>query len=86
MVSQTITIQLKTGLHARPASQLVALCKEFNSTVALHYGEKKAPANSILKLLSLGLSNGSQVEITVEGEDEAQALGQVLDFMKNLEE
>ncbi len=86
MVSEKIIIRLKTGLHARPASRLTALCKEFKSTVVLSCGEKQAAGNSIIKLLSLGLKYGSEVRITTEGEDETLAMQAVLDFIKTLKD
>ena len=86
MVSEKIVIELKTGLHARPASRLAALCKEFKSTVVLYCGAKQAAGNSIIRLLSLGLKHDTEVQVTAEGEDEALALQAVLDFIKTLED
>jgi phosphotransferase system HPr (HPr) family protein len=85
MVSERMTIELRTGLHARPTSQLAGLCKSFKSDVVLHSGGKQAPGVSIIKLLALGLKYGSEVEIVAEGEDETLALKAVLDFFKNLD-
>ncbi|MGV8091918.1 MAG: HPr family phosphocarrier protein [Mangrovibacterium sp.] len=85
MVSERITIQLKTGLHARPASRFTEFCKSFKSDIVLRSGGKQAPGVSIIKLLALGLKYGSEVEIIAEGEDETLALKAVLDFFKNLD-
>ena len=72
-----ITINNETGLHARPAKTLVNLVKQFNSNVVIWNGEKKANAKSLISVLTLGASKGSQLRIEVEGEDEENAAQQI---------
>jgi len=72
-----ITINNETGLHARPAKTLVNLTKQFKSEVFIWHGEKKANAKSLISVLTLGASKGSQLRIQVSGDDEANALAQI---------
>jgi len=72
-----ITIINETGLHARPAKTLVNLVKQFKSNVVVWNGEKKANAKSLISVLTLGASKGSQLKFEVEGEDEENALQQI---------
>src|SRR6185369_13371372 len=72
-----ITVNNETGLHARPAKTLVNLVKQFKSDVAIWHGEKKANAKSLISVLTLGASKGSQLKIEVNGEDEDLALNQI---------
>ena len=72
-----ITINNETGLHARPAKTLVNLVKQFKSDVLIWHGEKKANAKSLISVLTLGASKGSQLRIEVNGEDEESALTQI---------
>jgi len=72
-----ITINNETGLHARPAKTLVNLVKQFKSDVVIRHGEKKANAKSLISVLTLGASKGSQLKIEVNGEDEETALAQI---------
>lgn len=85
MVSEEIIIRCKTGIHARPASQLVSLLKEFKSEVTLLHGSKKAKGTSIINILALGLKCESALEIFVEGEDEAEALKAISVFFNSLD-
>jgi phosphocarrier protein HPr len=85
MVSTTIEIKLKTGLHARPAALLVTLVKSFSSRIRFNCGPKTAKGSSIISILALGLKYGSFVEIEADGEDEMIALDQVVSFIRNLE-
>jgi phosphocarrier protein HPr len=86
MISEKIEIKVKTGLHARPASQLVTLIKGFQSKFIIRSNNKTANGASIISILALGLKYGSEVEIEANGEDEAGALKEVVAFIENLED
>src|SRR4030095_12604210 len=62
---------------ARPAKTLVNLVKQFKSDIVIRHGEKKANAKSLISVLTLGASKGSQLKIEVNGEDEETALSQI---------
>ena len=86
MVSEEITIRSKTGLHARPASQLVSLVKKFKSEVTLVHQNKKAKGTSIISILALGLRFESELEVFIDGEDETDALKAITGFFNELED
>lgn len=65
-----IIIQNRTGLHARPAKELVNLAKTFKSAIRIAHGAKQVNAKSLISVLTLGVESGGQVRIEVEGEDE----------------
>lgn len=66
----------RTGLHARPASDFVKAAKQYSSKIMIKRAEAETGANakSIVLLLSLGLTKGTQVEISAQGEDEQAAV------------
>ncbi len=72
-----LVIENPTGLHARPAKVLVNLAKQFQSDVWLVFGEKRANAKSMVSILTLGASRGSQITVRVSGEDEDKALAEI---------
>jgi phosphocarrier protein HPr len=76
MVKKQTTIINKTGLHARPASEFVAAATKFKSKITIKRidSDKEANVKSIVFVLSLGLTRGTQVEIAASGEDEAEAV------------
>ena len=74
MRSTTLTLINPLGLHARAASKLVDVAKSFASSVTLTKGGKDVDGKSIMSLLLLGAPVGSQLELTVEGDDEEAAL------------
>jgi phosphocarrier protein HPr len=64
------TVKTKTGLHARPAALLVNCVSKFTSTITIKKGEQEGNLKSLLDLLSLGVEQGDQITITVDGKDE----------------
>lgn len=71
------TILNPTGLHARPATELVSLAKKFQSSIRLRFGEEIADAKSLVKLLQLGVVNGAQIKVSAQGVDAEQALAEL---------
>lgn len=86
MASKTVTITNPTGLHTRPGGIFVSKAKEFESDVFVEHDGKKVNGKSLLKLLSIGIKNGSEVTVTAEGSDADQAaevLGELLATIKD---
>lgn len=71
MESFVYTITDEVGLHARPAGLLVKEVKSMTSAVTLSAKGKSADAKKIIAVLSLGVKKGEEVEVSVEGENEA---------------
>ncbi len=84
MVTGTVTIKNTGGLHARPASELVALVTKSQCKVYLLNGQKRALASSIINLMTLGAKPGVQLDVEVEGDNEAETLQEVVSFFENL--
>ena len=76
MYSKKVTIQNRTGLHARPASDFIDCASKFKSKIVIKKisDDEEANAKSIVMLLSLALGQGEEVEISAKGEDEVEAV------------
>ena len=76
MLESRVKICNLLGLHARAAAMLVKLAATFQSDIHLRRTDNSvvADAKSILSVLTLAASRGVELEITVEGEDETDAL------------
>lgn len=86
MVSTTVLVKNKTGLHARPASDLVQLSKRFASNIRLCVGETEVNPKSIISVLKAGIGPGTELALMTEGEDEAEAGKEIAAFIENLTE
>jgi len=76
MHTRRTVILNKTGLHARPASDFMAQARRFKSEISIKRvdNNEEANAKSIMMLLSLSLTQGKEIEIMAEGEDEVIAI------------
>ncbi len=77
MYSRKTTIINKSGLHARPASDLTLKAKEFASEITIVNLDKESReinVKSILKVLAAAIPMGARVEIRAEGDDERAAV------------
>lgn len=74
MYEQTVVVNNKSGLHARPATLFTKAAAAFQSKITVKKGEKTADAKSILKILALGVNAGTELTISAEGQDEEQAV------------
>ena len=87
MVQGTTVVKNETGLHARPAAQLVKLCKTFESEITLSSGDEiVCNGKSMFSILKGCLKQGATVQISADGPDEEQALEEVIAYIDALEE
>lgn len=74
MVEKDITIQNQVGLHSIPATLFIHKANEFKSSIWVKKEEKRANAKSLLGILSLGITGGTDINICADGPDENEAL------------
>lgn len=85
MYKKTTTILNKSGLHARPASDFVKEAGKFGSKITIRRldEDEEANAKSIVFLLSLGIGQGVEVEISAKGDDEQQAVDSLVALIES---
>jgi phosphocarrier protein HPr len=74
VLSKTVTIVNKRGLHARAAARFVTLAERFGASVDVLKDGQSVPARSIMGLMMLGASRGCEIELRAEGWDAKEAL------------
>jgi phosphotransferase system HPr (HPr) family protein len=77
MKTVALRVGHEAGLHARPAAVFVQAATGFQSQVKVRnftQGTAWVDAKSILGVLTLGVEQGHEIELQVEGSDEDQAL------------
>ena len=83
MIKEKVTIKNETGLHARPASELVKLASKFKCNINIAVGDKNANAKSILAIMSLGVKVNTEIELQCDGEDEETAIKEIIEAINN---
>jgi len=81
MISKDYIITSAEGVHARPATALVKLTKNYKSVISIKKGEKIVKLNSLLNILSLAAKGGETIFIIAEGEDETAAMEAIDQFL-----
>jgi len=84
--SKPIMIHLESGLHARPAAQLVGIAKKYQSKVEVIKNGKSINAKSVVGLLSLEISYNNSIQFSAEGPDANAAVEELTYFLCNLVE
>jgi phosphotransferase system HPr (HPr) family protein len=80
----TATLPAGVALHARPAADLVRAAGRLKASVTLAANGKQANAKSILAVLALGATGGTDVTISATGEGAADAARTLADLIANL--
>ena len=73
----------KLGLHARASAKLTQVANQFKSDIRIEKNNKKVNAKSIMGVLMLAASQGSDITITTEGSDEKDALNSIVDLIND---
>ena len=80
MISKTLQVLNRAGIHARPAAQIAETAASFKSDVFLEKDTMKVNAKSIMGVITLGATYKTDLKCVTDGPDEKEAM----DAMENL--
>ncbi|MBT1163693.1 MULTISPECIES: HPr family phosphocarrier protein [Bifidobacterium] len=78
----TFTVSDPEGMHARPAGLLVAKAQEYQSSIIVTRDGKSVDAKRIFGVMGLGVKQGDEVTVKVQGNDEVKAAAEFEQFLK----
>jgi catabolite repression HPr-like protein len=84
MLEQTVKVSIK-GEEERPIAVLVQIASQFESKVHLVTEDKKINAKSIMGMMSLAFTEGQDITIVADGEDEEKAVKGIAEFLSKNE-
>lgn len=73
-MEKTFLITAEAGIHARPATNLVAEASKYNCNLTVKMAEREVNLKSIMGVMSLGVNNGAFITICADGEDAEKAI------------
>ena len=82
MLEKSIKPQLDGQLEARPIAMLVQVASQYDSTVYLETEGRRINAKSIMGMMSLAASLGTEIRIITDGSDEEQAMAGMEAYLK----
>jgi phosphocarrier protein HPr len=74
LLQARVTIQNRLGLHARPAMSFVDVANGFTSEVQVHKGAQVVDGKSIMQMMMLAATQGTELTIAAKGPDAPAAL------------
>lgn len=80
--SVRVTIMNRLGLHARPAMSFVDTANGFKSNIMVCKGNQKVDGKSIMQLMMLSATQGTELDLVAEGQDAEQAIAALRDLVE----
>ncbi len=82
MITRTVTVLNKYGLHARPSSCLAQTANQYQSEIMIRNDDVEVNGKSIMGLMMLAAEYGTELTMTVEGPDEEVAAQDLVELFK----
>jgi len=83
MLDTKVHIINKLGLHARAAAKFVTLASRFSSDIYLQKDHQKVNGKSIMGVMMLAASQGTELILNVSGDDEQVATEELNTLIQN---
>ncbi len=83
MVQRSIVIRNKLGLHARAAVKFVNTANRFGADVRIIKDDSEIDGKSILGILTLAATQGSEIGLRIDGPDEEAAWEALAELINN---
>ena len=83
MIRKPVRIINRLGLHARAAACFVKLASSYDSDIYLVYGEQSVNGKSIMGIMMLAASQGTDLLLEVTGTDETAAAAALFELINN---
>ena len=81
MIETPVIVKHEKSLDARPIALLVQEASQYASKIFIQVDNKKINAKSIMGMMSLNLSDGEEVTVLTDGEDEVKAAEGIKTFL-----
>lgn len=82
-ISKNIEIVNKLGMHARAAAQFVQLASNFSSHIEIEKDRRRVNGKSIMGVMMLAASKGSEITLHIDGEDEDESMDKLEQLINN---
>jgi phosphocarrier protein HPr len=80
--TQTVKIQNRLGMHARPAMLFAEIAGKFSASITVGHKESdQVDAKSIMQLMMLAATEGTALTINAEGADANDAIAELVELV-----
>lgn len=81
MIMQQVVVKCESGLYNRQATYFIQKANEFKSSIWIEVEDHKINAKSLLGVLSMGITKGTNVNLIAEGPDEEAAVSALTEML-----
>jgi len=82
-ISKDLQIINKLGMHARAAAKFVQLASNFSAHIEIEKDSRKVNGKSIMGVMMLAASQGSNITLHANGDDEEESIHQLETLINN---
>lgn len=83
MLTDTVTIINKLGLHARAAALFASTAARYSSQIKVGLNGKLVDAKSVMSLMLLAANQGTVITLQAEGQDQQEAMQAIIELINN---
>ncbi len=74
MYTEKTIVKCESGLHNKQATYFIQKANEFRASIWIEADDRKINAKSLLGVLSMGITTGTEISLVAEGADEEAAV------------
>lgn len=82
MLQETMKVKIKNGADVRILAELVQVADYYSCSIYLEKDGKRVNAKSMMGMMSIGLLEGEEIQVTTDGEREREAMESIRQFLK----
>ena len=81
MYMKETIVKCESGLHNKQATYFIQKANDFKSTIWIEVENRRINAKSLLGVLSMGITTGTEVSLIAEGPDEEEAVNALTEML-----
>jgi phosphocarrier protein len=83
MITRTVTVKNRAGLHTRPAATLVKKVSKFTCEFTISKNGFRINGKSIIGVMTLAAEQGTELILEFDGPDEEAAAEELVEYFAN---
>ena len=81
MYTMQTVVKCESGLHNKQATYFIQKANEFRSSIWIEVEDRRINAKSLLGVLSMGVTTGTNVTLVADGADEEAAVSALSEML-----
>ncbi len=80
MITKTVTLINKLGIHVRPASLISKTASKYKSNFLIRKDDMEINGKSVMGIMMLGAGLGTELELFFDGVDEQEMMEEIVEL------